>query len=383
MSIALWRLAFRPLFLGGSLFSVLAVAIWAAALEGKLQFTPAMSMHAWHAHEMLFGFVIAIVSGFLLTAVQTWTQLRAVHGLSLAFLFSVWIAARILMLVGGNLPSWLVAFVDISYLPLVGILMARLVIKARNYRNLVFVPVLLLLALANTLTHFGYFSWGMYASIWLVSLLMTVVGGRVIPMFTANGTQSQKVEPLPWLERATLFLMWLIAVIYLVNSAARMPPMVMAMIFAAASIANAWRAWRWRPWVTTRVRLVWSLHAAYWFIPLGLGLFALHFAGVNINASTAMHALTAGAMGSLILAMLARVSLGHTGRPLEIHPAMKYAFLLVIFAGLYRLAAGLKPALTANHGYTISAIAWCLAYGLFFVLYARILRSPRPDGKDG
>lgn len=382
MKFPIWRLAFRPFFLAGTLFAVLAIAAWAAVLSGHLALTPYGGATFWHGHEMLFGFAVAIVTGFLLTAVQTWSGLRATHGLVLILLFLLWLLGRVLMLVGAGLPAWLVMTVDVSFAPMVALLMAQLVLKSKNYRNLFFVPVLLLLGLANLLTHF-HFAWGIYAAVLLVSLLMVVIGGRVIPMFTANGTHTPKVEPVPWLEWLTLGAMWLIALIYVTHSVSLLPAQFLAVLFAVASLSNIVRSLRWRPWVTLRVPLVWILHAAYWFIPLGLGLFALHFAGVDISASTAMHALTAGAMGSLILAMVARVSLGHTGRPLQVHPAMIVAFGLVVFAGLLRVLTGAFPALLGAHAHTVTALAWTLAYGIFLWCYFGILTSARIDGKDG
>lgn len=390
---AIWGQAFRPFFLAGSLFSILALAIWVAGLNGKLTFSPYANILFWHGHEMLFGFVCAILVGFLLTAVQTWTGLRSTHGAALKALFGLWLAARILMLTGLEHFEWLVAVVDVSFLPAVAALAARLILKTRNYRNLPFVPILGLLALANLLTHLSFllgkaelFNWGMYAAIMLISLLMIMVGGRVIPMFTANGTNTPKVVPLAWLEKTTLASAGLIAAIFITGAVQVLPNPLIAALFAIAALANATRAFRWHGWTSVAHPLVWSLHSAYWFIPTGLALFALHyadFAGFQIALTTALHCLTAGAMGSLILAMIARISLGHSGRPLKVRPIMNLAFIFIASSGLTRLLIGLNPQLISINGYSFAAALWILAYGIFFVVYFRILTTPRPDGRPG
>lgn len=386
----IWRQAFRPFFLAGSLFSILAVAAWIAVINGHLVFMPYANTIFWHGHEMLFGFVSAIVVGFLLTAVQSWTGLRATHGKTLMALFLLWLIARLLMVVGTSELGWAVAVVDVSLLPAAAALVAQLVIKARSYRNLQFIPVLGLLAVANLLTHLSVilnkpmlFTWGIYAAIMLVSVLMIVIGGRVIPLFTASGTHTPAVTPKPWLENTVLISTWLVALGFISNSVLILPDKLLATIFAIAALSNACRVARWRGWTALSQPLVWSLHLAYCFIPVGFGLFALHYVGLGINATTALHSLTAGAMGSLILAMIARVSLGHSGRPLIVHPSMKIAFLFIAAAGITRLLVGIYPATFTNSGYVISATFWAFAYGIYFFVYFKILTTQRPDGKPG
>lgn len=387
---AIWGQAFRPFFLWGSLFSVVCLALWVCTLNGKLLFTPYANIVFWHGHEMLFGFVAAIIAGFLLTAVQNWTQIRATHGNALKALFALWLAGRVLMATGLPGSEWIVAAIDISFLPAVAILAARLIVRAKNYRNLLFVPILLLLTMANLLTHLsylfgkpGWFGWGLYSAVMLVSLLMVLVGGRVIPMFSANGTGTIRVEPIPWLEKTCLASGGLIALVFICGAESELPTGLIALIFAVSAVANTIRVGR---WFTPRLfsnPLVWCLHTAYWFIPLGMALFALHYAQLPVTATSALHALTAGAMGSLILAMISRVSLGHSGRPLQVRASIHFAFVLIALAGMTRLAAGLFLGGWSIAGYSLAAAIWILAYGLFFVGYFRILTSPRPDGRPG
>jgi uncharacterized protein involved in response to NO len=387
---ALWRQAFRPFFLFASLFAALALAIWALVLAGRVSLSPYGGLTFWHSHEMLFGFVAAIIVGFLLTAVQNWTGLRATHGWPLVGLFIMWLSGRIALVLAPQGWSYLVAVLDIGFLPLATLLLARLVWKVRQYRNLIFVPVLLLLATCNFLTHLSVMltepyllQWGNYGAVMLITLLMTIVAGRVMPMFTANGTGTKKVDNLLWLERLVIGSTALIVGLYVSKLVQFLPEPILVAIFVLASWAHALRILRWKTWLTFTTPLVWSLHLAYWFIPVSLALFALHFADFAISASSALHGLTAGAMSSLILAMLARISLGHTGRPLQAHCLLSYAFALIVLAGISRFVAGLITVHWPVSLYSLSVILWSSAYGIYLLIYLPILTSPRPDGRPG
>eukprot|EP01026_Neomeris_dumetosa_P004015 TRINITY_DN11079_c0_g1_i4.p1 TRINITY_DN11079_c0_g1~~TRINITY_DN11079_c0_g1_i4.p1 ORF type:complete len:403 (-),score=-18.03 TRINITY_DN11079_c0_g1_i4:342-1550(-) len=386
----IWRQAFRPLFLFGSVFSSIALACWALFLSGKLSFQPYGGAFFWHGHEMLFGFVVAIVIGFLLTAVQNWTGLRATHGLALKILFTLWLCARILLFAGIEQLKWLAAITDIGFLLLAAVFMAQLVVKAGNTRNLFFVPILIILAASNAVTHYSvlfqqpaYFQWGMHSAILLITLMMVLIAGRVFPMFTANGTGTEKVLPLVWLEKSVIGTSALTAILFITKLEALMPPFLMAAFLALSVVLHLLRAIRWRPWVTTKTPLVWSLHCAYWFIPLGYALLAASYMITDISISTALHALTAGAMSTMILAMISRVSLGHTGRPLVLPKTMAFAFLLMIIAGIVRVAAANFVSISPQHLWLISALLWILAIGTYIVRYFSILTSPRPDGRAG
>ncbi len=391
----LLRLAFRPLFLLGGAFGCIAILLWGLALFGLVQLSPVGNILFWHSHEMIFGFGCAIVAGFLLTAMQNWTGLRAPHGTPLFLLVLCWLAARLLLLFGAALPVLLVALVDVLFLPMAALLLARPILAIGQWRNLFFVPVLLLLTICNTVSWIGLAfndymlqQHGLYSAVILLTLVMSIMGGRVLPMFTANGTQSKKVEPLVWLDRIALGLLWLVFIQQFLKLENFLPHPFIGALYGVAAVLLAIRCWRWKIWITFRVPLLWSLHLAYWFIPLGLGLFALYYSGISLFGhavlkSTALHALTAGAMGSMIIAMMARVSLGHTGRPLQVSTLMVPAFVLVIAAGICRsLLLLLWPAMT--QALLLLAIGcWVLGYGLFCYCYAHILTSDRADGRPG
>lgn len=386
----LWRQAFRPFFLFACIFSILSISAWALVQAGQLYFMPYGGVTFWHAHEMLFGFVAAIIVGFLLTAVQSWTGLRATHGKPLMVLFTLWLLARIFMLIDIFSLQWITAVFDMSFLLLAAFFMAKLVLKVKQYRNLIFVPILLLLATANLFTHLSvitgemhFYTQGIYSTVMIITLIMNVVAGRVFPMFTANGTQTKKVENLPWLEKSVISLTAIVLLIHFFGLQQMISSKLIVLLFIICSLGHSIRAIRWRPQVTFKTPLVWSLHLAYWFIPISLLLFASHYAGVNISTSNALHGLTAGAMSSLILAMIARISLGHSGRPLTPHWIMKYAFALIVIAGSIRLSAPHIQTYFEFNVNVLSAVLWALAFGIYVIVYAPILISPRPDGKQG
>lgn len=386
----LLRQAFRPMFLLGAGFSAFAIALWLLILAGVM--SPPVYGHAlfWHSHEMLFGFVAAIVVGFLLTAVQNWTGLRATHGSTLAILTILWLAGRLVLLVGEALPAWLVIAIDLAFLPVAAVLLAIPLIKVAQQRNLFFVPVLILLTLCNALMHYGLQTLrfdvqliGSQSAVWLVTLLMAIVGGRVIPMFTANGTLTPKAEPILWLDRLALGSLWLIMLLSLTGYDGQLPRSAMAALSLFCAAALALRCWRWKIWRTWRVPLLWSLHLAYWFIPFGLLLFGLRYLELPISNSTALHALTAGAMGSMILAMIARVSLGHSGRPLQPHPLMSLAFALVLLAALLRVALAALWPQWLMYWYVLAGVLWVLGFVTYVVVYWSVLTTPRADGRPG
>ena len=393
----IWQQAFRPFFLFGSIFAFMAMLLWSLQLGGMIKFSPYGSAIFWHAHEMIFGFVGAIIAGFLLTAVQNWTGIRATHGLQLQILVSLWLAGRILIFQGNLVPPWLTAIIDSSFLLLTALFFAHILISAKQKRNLFLVFVLVLLSIANVLSHLSvltnqlyYLQWGLQSAVMIILFIMIVITGRVVPMFTANGLNISKVESNGWLEATVLISMALIILLYLTNALKLVPSFWLGTLFLAAAVSNSLRVFRWGNRKIFNAPLVWSLHLSYWFIPFGFLLFSIHHFsysynlpfGLAISESMALHTLTAGAMGTLVLAMIARVSLGHTGRPLQAKPGLSMAFIMVIGAALLRILGQLLPAFLLP-GLIGAAVLWGLGFLLFVVFYARILTTPRADGKVG
>jgi len=394
--------AFRPFFLFGAAFADIAIALWLGVWIMGLSFQPAGGIYFWHQHEMAFGFVLAIIIGFLLTAVQNWTGQRATHGKHLILLFSLWALSRLILLISGfagtNFPAncflYAAAILDCAFLLMAALHMGKLLIAANNRRNLFFMPLLLALACLNGLSYLGalqanpaLINWGVRGALFIFVAIMCVIGGRVIPMFSANGTGTQRVEPIASLEKVAMVSTWAFCLLFVINIIHLLPNSLLALFALLAGLSQGFRCLRWRFWVSFSTPLVWSLHFAYAFIPLGFLLLSLHYAniagitGFAISFSTGLHALTAGAMGSLILAMLARVSLGHTGRPLKVTRSTSLAFACILIAGSLRIISGLMH--NPQSLLIISGLFWLSAFSLFIINYFKILTSPRADGREG
>lgn len=384
------RLAFRPFFLLAALFSVVSLLVWLGFWHGDILLRPHGGMLFWHQHEMLFGFSAAVVAGFLLTAVQNWTGLPSLSGGPLLALVGLWLAGRWLMAFPMGLPAWLLLLVDVAFLPVVALVMARLVIAAKRWRNLIFLPVLGLFAIANLAMHLGVMNGdaelirqAAYLAVLLITLLMTVIGGRVIAMFTANRLGRTKPAPIPALEVLTLASTGsLVACQLLAMLGVALPGFLLALLMGVAALSNAIRLVRWGGLHSWREPLLWGLHGSYAFIPVGLALWALAALGL-LRADLAVHALTVGGMGTMMLAMMARVSLGHTGRPIRTLPGIGVALGLMLAAALLRSPVlALFPQIT-HWTYNLGIIFWCLAYLVFLFHYTLPLLSPRVDGKEG
>ncbi|WP_209327971.1 NnrS family protein [Pseudoalteromonas sp. PA2MD11] len=385
----LLRLAFRPLFLLGGAFSCVALVLWGLALSGQYSFAPYGNILFWHSHEMIFGFVSAIVVGFLLTAVQNWTSIPSIKGKKLAVLVGVWLLARVLMLMSFT-PQWLMLAIDVLFLPLAGYWLAKPIIAVGQTRNLFFVPIIVLLSAANLFMHLGVilkipalYSHGFMSAIWLITLLMSLLGGRVIPFFTANATKTPKPEPLLWLEIMSLGSTLFICVLFFVGAIYYIPATFIGILMVFCAVAHVIRAWRWHFSLTLNTPLLWSLHVAYWCIPVGVFLIGLSYLSNLVTVSTAFHALTVGAMGNMILSMMARVSLGHTGRQLIVRHSIIIAFALILIAAIVRVFGALLINDFSHYFIFASVIAWCLAYGVFVLVYFPILTKPRADGRPG
>ncbi|WP_417791508.1 NnrS family protein [Stutzerimonas xanthomarina] len=382
----MWRLAFRPFFLGGSLFAMLAIPLWIAAWTGLWPgFQPTGGWLSWHRHEMLFGFAMAIVAGFLLTAGQTWTGQPGVSGNKLITLAVVWLLARLGWLFG--LPVALLIPLDLLFMLGVAGLMGRMLWVVRQKRNYPIIAVLSLMIGADVLVLCGVAlgddglqRQGVLAGLWLVAALMAIIGGRVIPFFTQRGLgHTEAVKPWLWLDVALLVGTGLIAALYAV-SVALQQHVALGVLFLAIAVGHLLRLARWYDAGIWRVPLLWSLHLAMlWLVVAATGLALWNF-GVLESSSSALHALSVGSMSGLILAMIARVTLGHTGRPLQLPPGIVGAFVL------FNLGAASRVFLITEWpllGLWLAAICWALAFALYVWRYAPMLVAARVDGHPG
>lgn len=377
--LPLFRLGFRPFFLFASLFSLLSLGIWGGFLSGRSLLPNNINPLWWHGHEMIFGFVCAVVAGFSLTAVQNWTGQPGLKGLPLIGLFVVWLLPRFLFILPLDIPFVAIMVIDLLFLPLTALLLSLSVIKVRQWRNFVFIPILSLLTLFNGLSYYGVMThqlhWthnGLYAAVIVITVIVALLGGRVIPFFTERATQWQKQTPIPlleWLSFLSLFALvisLLLPQILLTRSLAGIAGMVLLL-----------RGSRWG-WLASRsIPLLWSLQLSYLCIPIGLVLIA-----TGLPLSVGMHAITVGGLGGMILAMMSRVSLGHTGRPLKPARPMALAFGLILLSTGLRVLAGLSSAWLIE--LMLSAImCWILAFGCFSYCYAPMLCRARADGRPG
>lgn len=381
----LWRLGFRPFFLGGALFAALAVPLWLAALFGLPGWQPLGGWLGWHRHEMLFGFALAIVAGFLLTAVQNWTGRPGLNGSPLRVLAGLWLAARLAWLFGA--PWWLAAVLELAFAPALAWFVGRSLVQVRQVRNYPVLAILLLFTLADVEVMAGLSTgnevWqrgGVFAALWLVAALMTLIGGRVIPFFTQRGLgRTAQVPAWPWLDWV-LFLGTLLLALLSALGLTLQPGPLLAPLFGLLATGHLLRLGRWYDRDLWRVPLLWSLHLAYAWMAValvGLTLSALSF---GIPSSLPLHALTLGGIGGLILAMIARVTLGHTGRALQPPAAMGWAFALLNLGVAARVL--LVPWMPLA-GLILAALCWASAFLVFAWYYGPMLWSARADGQPG
>ncbi|WP_339615449.1 NnrS family protein [uncultured Gilvimarinus sp.] len=380
---------FRLFFLLTALYAVAMLIGWLGFLLGGWPLPIGFSPFKWHSHEMLYGFVGAAIAGFLLTAITNWTGCQPLRGKGLALLAAVWLAGRVAFWNLHLLPPTLVALLDLAFWALMLAYVMRVLIVSRNLRNVPIAGVLLLLSAGNGLMHWGFItgntgllrlgqSWGLD----LVMLLMAIIGGRIIPAFSRNwlvkhGTGGQTIQQHPRLDQAGLLVILLLII---ASTAGLNSAIISAVAFTAAALHTA-RLYLWRGWRCTREPLLWALHVGYLWLVLSLWLRAAT-PWLELPASLWQHTLTVGGMGTLILAVMTRVSLGHTGRPMTLPRGGVWIYVSISGATFLRLlvAAGILP---FSLGLTATASLWVIAFGLFVLLYTPILTAPRLDGRPG
>lgn len=384
-AFALFRLGFRPFFLFGPAFSLFALAYFILWMSGVISAWPsAWDALVWHRHEMLFGYAGAIIAGFLLTAVPNWTGHPTPKGRSLIWLVSLWFAGRVSVLFSASLPSALVALLDVSFFAACAASIAPALIKSNNRKNYFFIALLVGLSVANGLTHTyteessTLASLGITLALDIIIVIMLVIGGRVIPFFTERPL-GISIPRHPRLEKAALAA----TIAGLAVEALEISQGLAAALLLVSALLNGWRLATWRSLKTLPVPLLWVLHLGFAWIVAGLALKGLVLAGLDIPSIIATHAFTVGGIGVLTLGMMARVSLGHSGRPLAVGKPMVLAFAAINLAACCRVfGVWLMPDHTMRF-FEMSAALWLLAFGIFVVIYTPVLLRPRLDGKDG
>jgi len=374
-----FSLGFRPFFLAGAAFAALAVAIWALWLYGRWPgVEPGGGMLAWHRHEMPFGFAVAIIAGFLLTAVPNWTGRSGLNGWPLIGLLLVWLLARLAWLM--PIPPWLLLLFQLPFLPLLAWGLGRDLLAAGKRDNYPILLVISLLAGCQVMTLWGLQTQddglqrrGVLAALWLVATLMSVIGGRVIPFFIQRGLNRPPAPAASPLPTRVLLVSGLLVALSFALGLNDVPRPWLSLLFVLSGALHLLRLWRWHDRAMWRVPLLWSLYVSYaWLVMAGVAM-ALWHAGLMPQQSLATHALAVGAIGGLVLAMIARVSLGHTGRPLLPSKGMVAGFVLVLLAAVSRVL--LVP--FSGVGLGLAALLWCSAFGLFLLCYTGVLLKPR------
>jgi len=381
----LFGLGFRAFFALAALSALILVVLWNAMFKGHLPIDNYFSNNLWHAHEMLLGYSVAVIAGFLLTAVKNWTGRATLTGDQLAGLCLLWLYGRIVPFYSGMLPDGLIAAIDFAFLPALAYQISKPIFQTKTYSGLVFIGILLLLMLGNGFIHadiLGYTentAWlGVQMVVATMILLILVIAGRVFPFFTERGTTGTLIIKNPLLDNLSIAA----AALFFALQLAGVAGTALAFAAIAAAIVNTLRVKGWYVQKIWYVPLLWILYVGYGWVILGFLLSALAAYSV-ILPSLALHAFTIGGIGVLTLGMMARVSLGHTGRALKVGNTMAIAFGLINVAVLFRVL--LPIAFPGWYGILvyISTLAWLAAFALFTFVYAPILTNARVDGQEG
>ncbi len=378
----LLRLGFRPFYLGAALFAALAVPLWLALYLGQVSLHLSVPPLLWHAHEMLFGFAAAVIVGFLLTAGKAWTGLSTPRGAFLGVLAGLWLAARIAAVVG---PYPLYAVLDLLLLPAVAAVLVTVLVRAHSYRNLVLGGILTLLSLANLYFHLAVLGTvsmapmrALHAALGLIVMVECVIAGRVLPAFTMGATPGLKLRVRRHIEPATLGLTF----VALLSWVAEAPAAFTAIAFSLAAAAHVLRQSSWRPGVSRSRPILWILHLAYAWLPVGFLLLALAQMGW-VGVSAGVHALAIGGTAGLVIGMVTRTARGHTGRPLQASSPEVLAYVLVMLAAVSRVVLPMVAPQWFVQSVLVAALAWSAAFAIYLAIYTPWLMATRLDGKDG
>ncbi len=379
-----WSEGLRPFFLLGAAFAALSIPLWVFLVSGTIELPMRGGPLVWHIHEAIFGFVVAAIAGFLTTAVPQWTGRPPLRGPALMLLVLLWLTGRAAWLVSEVLPVWLVAALDVAFLPALCLALAAGIVQQRQWRNLPVLVMVLTLAAGNLLIHLSLAAvmvdgqtLGFHLSLFAVILLVTIIGGRIVPTFTRNALQKADRSGIlfnnPTLNVACNAAVAMAGLLITFAPGYEVSG-VAALVAAALSLV---RLAGWRGWSAMAMPLVWVLHLGYLWLPVGFALYGAAILGIGVPAGAAIHALSVGAAATMILAVTTRASLGHTGRALIAPWPAVVAYLLLTVAAIARVAAAIEPDAFTPLLHA-SAACWCLAFLIFFTVYLPIL-SGRPQ----
>jgi uncharacterized protein involved in response to NO len=375
--------AFRSMFLAAGSWAIVAIVLWLAVFLGYMQLPTRFDPLAWHIHEMLFGFVMAVVAGFLLTAIPNWTKRLPVRGYPLALLTGLWLIGRIVCLISIDLPAWLAVVADLSFPVVLLAITAREIIAGRNWRNLPMTAPIAVFIVADLMMHLESLGFAVPNGLgWRLGLaapilLISVIGGRIIPSFTRNWLFKRHSASLPAPHGAVDIAALGFLHGGLILWAAFPDLRVAGVLLVIAAALNAWRLARWAGGATWAEPLLFILHVGYAWVVVGVVLLGLSILGAGVPVASAIHALTAGAIATMILGVMPRVTLGHTGRDLTANRATVAILVLINVAAISRVCASWHTDdMMILLG--LSAACWIAAFGLFEVVYGPMLLTRQP-----
>lgn len=380
--LAIFSQGFRPFFFGAAIWAVIAIALWIAMLTTGLTLPSRFDSMTWHMHEMLFGFVMAAIAGFLLTAIPNWTGRLPINGAPLAALAGLWLAGRVACLLSALMPIWLAVGLDLAFPVALVAVAIREIVAGRNWRNLVILAPVTILGIANLLMHLEANGLSIATGLgWRLALvavvaLITLIGGRIIPSFSRNWLVKENAAVLPapagFPDKAALvtLIASLLGWVAFPNSRG----IACVILFGAAM--NLWRLYRWRGISTAKEPLLLILHVGYGWVIIGVTLLGLSVLTNSIPQTAAIHALTVGAIATMILAVMSRATRGHTGRPLTADSSTRLIYGLITLGALARLWAAFGTDWSMGLLYS-SAALWCAAFAAFAITYAPMLLLSR------
>lgn len=375
---------FRPFFLLGGLWAALTVPWWALTYQQPMTGEPGLESVSWHSHEMIFGFAMAIIAGFLLTAVENWTNRPTARGWFLAALVGLWMIGRLVGL-GGPIAA-IAGMADLCFIPALAAAVGLPITVAKSKRNILLLALLPALWLCDVFLHMR--TSGLLpesrlrtdlVAVDLIVVILVIVTGRIVPLFTRNALNDDRIRSNAAINTAAIVSVLAVVLVELVAPNG----FLMAAFAGISALLVSVRSLHWGTVATLRRPILWVLHLGHAWIWFGLALKAAAAAGLPVPASVATHALTAGAIGTLTLGMMARVTLGHTGRVVAAGSMMTLAFAAVTTAALMRVFGPWFRAELTQNFLVISAGLWSVAFALYVIGNARVLMTPRPDGKEG
>lgn len=383
--LPLFALGFRVFFALAGLSALILIVLWNAIFKGTLTAENYFSNTFWHAHEMLLGYSVAVIAGFLLTAVKNWTGRPTLTGGQLAGLALLWLYGRVVPFYEGLLPDSLIALIDFSFLPALAYHISKPILQSKHYKSLVFIGLILLLSFGNALIHLEVLglkensAWkGILLVVATIVVLILIMAGRVFPFFTERGLMGTIIIRNPSLDN--LSIATAINVFGLEYFEVSGTTLALAALIAA--LANIARLSGWYVQKIWYVPLLWVLFSGYSWIILGF-ILTIFSAYSLVGTTLALHAFTLGGIGVLTLGMMARVSLGHTGRALRVSNAIAMAFVLINLAAVFRVLVPIIIPVWYNTLIYVSTLLWLLAFSLFAFVYGPMLTSPRVDGQPG